>query len=206
MIDNGALPLLLSADGLAGRRGGRLLFDALSFTLAAGQIVWLRGRNGSGKTSLLRLLAGVAQPEVGTLRRGAPLLYVAHANALKDDLTAAESLAFLARLHGQPTASVPDALARFGLRTLADAPVRVLSQGQRRRVTLARLALAPAAAVWLLDEPFDALDDEGTRALATLLRDHAAQGGAAVIASHGAPQLAGAQARVFDLDAVAVPA
>jgi heme exporter protein A len=195
---------LLTADGLACRRGGRLLFDALHLQVAAGDLVWLRGANGSGKTSLLRLLAGVARPDAGKLACSVARLYVAHANALKDDLTACESLAFLARLQGAEARCVPAALERFGLGALADAPTRTLSQGQRRRVALARLALTPSAPLWLLDEPFDALDADGVATLAQTLRAHAAAGGAAVLASHQPPPLA--TLRALDIDACAEPA
>ena len=178
----------LSATELACRRGERVLFRGLNLTVLPGQIVWLRGANGQGKTSLLRLLAGLTRPEAGRIEHGAgrERVYVAHANALKDDLTVAESLMFLSRLHGFDTgAEAHDrALHRFGLHSRRSAPVRTLSQGQRRRVALARLCTAPATALWLLDEPFDALDAEGVDALNALLAEHAARGGSVVLTSH----------------------
>jgi len=179
---------LLAANDLACRRGERVLFRHLNFTVAPGQIVWLRGANGRGKTSLLRLLAGLAPPATGHIARDPQRerVYVGHANALKDDLTVTESLRFLSRLHGFD--SVPAALAmalqRFGLASRRDAPVRTLSQGQRRRVALARLCLAPPHALWLLDEPFDALDAEGVSALNALLAEHAMRGGSVLLTSH----------------------
>jgi heme exporter protein A len=190
---------VLSASTLALARGERLLFRGLDFTLPPGRIVWLRGRNGRGKTSLLRLLAGLCAPAHGylqldgrSLRQSAELwrtrrIYVAHANALKDDLTVAESLQFLARMQGDAVSAdaITAALEQLGMRALQHAPVRTLSQGQRRRAALARLALAGAhPGVWLLDEPYDALDDQGTQALNTLLAAHARRGGSALIASH----------------------
>lgn len=200
---------LLAADALAVRRGERLLFKGLGFTLAAGEVIWLRGANGRGKTSLLRVLAGLSPPAHGELRlRGRPaaddraayargLLYIAHANALKDDLTVLESLQFMARLHGHDGA-VPAcraALERLGIANRESAPVRTLSQGQRRRVALARLALGPrrgatAPALWLLDEPYDALDTEGVARLDGLLTEHAMAGGGTVLTSHLALTLA----------------
>ena len=178
----------LSATELACRRGERVLFHGLNMAVQPGQIVWLRGANGQGKTSLLRLLAGLTPPEAGRIEYGAgrERVYVAHANALKDDLSVAESLMFLSCLHGFETgAEVHDlALRRFGLHSRRDAPVRTLSQGQRRRVALARLCTAPATALWLLDEPFDALDAEGVDALNSLLGEHAARGGSVVLTSH----------------------
>ena len=179
---------LLAASELACRRGERVLFRGLNFAVQPGQIVWVRGANGQGKTSLLRLLAGLARPEAGRIEHDAAheRVYIGHANALKDDLTAAESLRFLNRLHGFE--STPDefdaALRRFGLHSRRNAPVRTLSQGQRRRVALARLCLAPTTALWLLDEPFDALDAEGVDALNTLLSEHAARGGSVLLTSH----------------------
>jgi heme exporter protein A len=212
-------PPLLEARGVACQRGGRRLLANFNLTLPPGRLVWLRGDNGRGKTSLLRLLAGLVEPDAGQVlwqgqaarkpaARAAQPLYVAHANALKDDLTVAESLAFLATLGGaigavtaepvsvaeevsannknpqNTTAEVLQALARVGMAPVADRPVRTLSQGQRRRAALARLALPRTAAVWLLDEPFDALDTQSTQALNTLLHEHIARGGSVVLTSH----------------------
>lgn len=188
----------LAASKLACRRGDRLLFRGLDFELKSGQIVWLRGPNGSGKTSLLRLLAGLSTPAEGAvtwggepLRRAGSswcrsLCYLAHANALKDDLSVLEALQFLARLHGHAgdEAGCSEALRRVGLFSRRRASVRTLSQGQRRRVALARLQLDAAAPVWILDEPYDALDAEGTAMLDAALSAHAARGGAAVLTSH----------------------
>ena len=186
--DNNAAAPVLAAQALACRRGARVLFSDLSFAVNAGQIVWVRGANGQGKTSLLRLLAGLSRPEAGRIELGASRarVYVGHANALKDDLTVAESLMFLSRLHGFDTSAAAhdSALQRFGLHSRRTAPVRTLSQGQRRRVALARLCLAPADALWLLDEPFDALDAQGVQALNTLLGEHAARGGSVMLTSH----------------------
>ena len=189
---------VLAASQLACRRGDRLLFRGLDLELQPGQIVWLRGRNGSGKTSLLRLLAGLSTPAEGALswdgvplrRAGADyrgaLCYLAHANALKDDLSALEALQFLARLHGRAgdEAACTEALRGVGLHSRRHAAVRTLSQGQRRRVALARLQLAPRAPVWILDEPYDALDAEGSALLDRTLSGHARAGGAVLLTSH----------------------
>lgn len=204
----------MQAVGLGGQRGDHRLFEQLDLALAPGSVTWLRGRNGCGKTSLLRLLAGLAAPTAGSIefagtalrdagpawRRG--LVYIAHHSALKDDLTAAEALRFLVELQGvQPTdAALDAALDRLGVGACRDAPVRTLSQGQRRRVALARLALALDVPLWLLDEPFDALDAAGIAALNTLLAEHAARGGATLLTSHQALSLAAPPPRVFDLD------
>jgi heme exporter protein A len=199
---------LTAARALACRRGERLLFEGLDLELRAGQILWLRGANGRGKTSLLRLLAGLARPAAGELRRpGASpgFVYIAHANALKDDLSALENLQFLARLHGDAAdaPSCTGALRRFGMAARRNAPVRTLSQGQRRRVALARLALAAARTLWLLDEPYDALDAEGCATLDRLLSDHACSGGAVVLTSHLPLALNEPAPTVLQLDALA---
>jgi heme exporter protein A len=182
---------LLTVEGLECRRGERTLFSGLDFRLDPGAIVWIRGANGQGKTTLLRTLAGLARPEAGRIawREPAPqgrALYLAHANGLKEDLSAIESLRFLRRLDGGLAG--PDdldaALARVGMASRRDAPVRTLSQGQRRRVALARLALPETAPVWLLDEPFDALDAGGVEMLDALLAEHAGHGGGVVLTSH----------------------
>jgi heme exporter protein A len=209
------LPSLRLAD-VACRRGDRILFTGLDETLAAGELLWLRGGNGRGKTSLLRLVAGLSAPERGQILWGdAPtrgnqrfateLVYVAHTNALKDDLTAAEALAFLARVHGRDASApaIRAALAHLGLAGRERTPTRSLSQGLRRRVALARLALEAAPALWVLDEPFDALDVAGTAVLHALLAAHRARGGSVLLTSHHLhldAEAASAGFRVLDLD------
>lgn len=214
---DGSLPLLRAA-GLEGQRGERSLFRHLELTLEPGEVVWLRGRNGRGKTTLLRLLAGLSSPTAGDIEvhgvslAKAPaswrddLLYIGHANALKDDLSATEALSFVAGLRGQPVArqDIAAALKRLGVGDRARAPVRTLSQGQRRRVALARLALPSAPRLWLLDEPFDALDDAGIDALNRLLTEHSARGGAVLLTSHQALSLREPLPREFSLDPFAV--
>lgn len=189
---------MLTAESLACRRGDRLLIHGLQLKLKAGQIVWLRGSNGRGKTSLLRVLAGLSPPDAGQLAwHGRPwkaaredaahgTLYLAHANALKDDLTATEALSFLARVHGQQAdaAHITEALRMLQMANRRDAAVRTLSQGQRRRVALARLLLAPRKPLWLLDEPYDALDAEGCKLLDDVLAAHARTGGTVLLTSH----------------------
>ena len=208
---------LIQAQGLECRRGERVLFRGLELELHAGEVAWLRGRNGSGKTSLLRLLAGLSTPAAGRIdlpgAEGGPsgegdgspsaqLLYIAHANALKEDLTATEALTFLATLGGaRPApAAVAQALARLGLAERVRAPVRTLSQGQRRRVALARLALPAPPLLWLLDEPYDALDQGGVAVLDGLLSEQVRRGGAVLLTSHQALSLDDPAPRVIDLD------
>ncbi len=174
------------------------MFEGLDIALPPGSITWLRGTNGSGKTSLMRILAGLSAPADGTvLWNGQPLrqaghtarwglLYIGHANALKDDLTLQEALAFLARLaeHPEPEAAAAAALEKLGLGTRRGAAVRTLSQGQRRRGALARLALDDTPRTWILDEPYDALDSDSTLRLSSLITAHAARGGAVLLTSH----------------------
>lgn len=181
---------LLQVDALACRRSERPLFAPVSFTLGAGEAIWLRGANGQGKTTLLRSLAGLAAREEGRIAWPAgvarPFAYVAHANALKDDLTAAEALRVLLELDGRAgtAADAGAALARLGVGAKQAAPVRTLSQGQKRRVALSRLAVPGQPRTWLLDEPFDALDAAGVAAVGELLGAHLAGGGALLLTSH----------------------
>jgi heme exporter protein A len=188
---------LLVAENVACLRGERTIFVGLNFVLEAGGALLLAGPNGSGKTSLLRLLAGLAQPAVGQLlwnghslvddreAHAARLRYVGHQDALKPALTVVENLVFWARLGGQG-ATRTDALAaltRFGLGRLADEPARVLSAGQRRRLALSRLLVAPVR-LWLLDEPNTALDVASLGVLAEILDEHRRAGGMVVLSSH----------------------
>lgn len=200
---------LLAAQALGCRRGRRWLFKGLNLQLLPGSITWLRGRNGSGKTSLLRILAGLSAPAEGVVQRptgavatggGPGVLYIGHTNALKDDLTLAEAVAFLGQLQGLDDAPrrAHAALDRLGLASRRDAPVRTLSQGQRRRGALARLALDDAPAAWILDEPYDALDQDSVQLLSALVQAHAARGGAVLLTSHQSVALTGATE--FDLE------
>ncbi len=179
---------LLQARQLACARGAKTVCAGQSLTPQAGGILWLRGRNGSGKTSLLRVLAGLASPEAGSLERAPALrtLFIGHANALKEDLSVLENLRFLAILNGLPVESgrLQVALRFWGLWSRRHAPARTLSQGLRRRVALSRLSLADEVQLWLLDEPLDALDDEGVATLYALLVQQQARGGAGLLTSH----------------------
>jgi heme exporter protein A len=190
--------LLLEVADLACQRGDRLLFECVAFALEPGQIMWVRGHNGQGKTSLLRLLAGLATPVHGSITWGgkairdsssnylANLVYIGHANAIKEDLTVSESLQFLTDLRGKPASveQCAEALKSVGLHSRRKAAVRTLSQGQRRRVALARLFLETSPGVWILDEPFDALDIEGINTLNRIIMGHAARGGSVILTSH----------------------
>lgn len=202
MTSEPALPLL-QVQRLAIERGGRPLLAGIGFEMHPGALMWLRGRNGRGKTSLLRVLAGLTDAAAGSLRWRGACVWVGHGAALKDELSVDENLAFMAQVHGWHADATRrrDALGAFGLASMASRPGRALSQGQRRRVALARLLLAPARALWLLDEPADALDDDGAHRLATLLGAHAHSGGAALWTSHVALPASDPVAAVIDLDA-----
>jgi heme exporter protein A len=202
---------MLEAVDLQCERGGRTLFSGLSLALRAGDAIRIAGANGSGKTSLLRILCGLLPPtrgkvlwsgaDVARLREeySKQLVYLGHAPAVKDDLTAAENLAICCRLAGdaQPDSAVQAALARFGL-SGNSVPVKRLSQGQRRRAALARLALSESRPLWLLDEPLSALDAEGVSIVTAFIKHHLARGGALAFTTHQDPGIAAT--RVIDLD------
>ncbi|HEY0956670.1 MAG TPA: cytochrome c biogenesis heme-transporting ATPase CcmA [Roseateles sp.] len=180
---------LLHAEALACRRAGRSVFKDLSFELHAGQALELRGANGSGKTSLLRLLAGLMPAAAGSARWSGPgelqhdSAYLGHANGLSPELSATENLRFSQQLiAGDPTASGA-ALQAWGLGAFATRPVRRLSQGQQRRVALARVSLARRR-LWLLDEPCAGLDEAGEQLFDAHLAEHLRAGGLAVVATH----------------------
>lgn len=183
------------AAGLGCIRSGRQVFAALDFSVGPG-LCELRGRNGAGKSSLLRMIAGFIAPQSGTLtilRNGAPfddseamlgqfLAYSGHQDALKPVMTPRETMAFSARFHGT-IATIDHALDRLGLLRLADTPIQYLSAGQRKRVALARL-YAMQKPLWLMDEPLSALDDDGRARVTDIVRYHIAQGGTVLAATH----------------------
>ena len=172
------------------------MFEGLSFELHQGQIVQLEGQNGAGKTSLLRILAGFVRAESGkvlwqgqdiakdNLQFASDTLYIGHKTGVNGQLTAVENLAFWLETHGLETQQdLHDVLAQLGLVGLEDVPVRLLSAGQQRRVALARLWLNKAT-LWMLDEPFTAVDKKGVVLLQQQFKKHLAQGGAIILTSH----------------------
>lgn len=180
----------LTANGVSCVRGGRKLYDGLSFSLSEGELLLLSGANGAGKTSLLRQLAGLLPLSGGEIGfEGRDLAeethFVGHASGIKDTLSVAENLRFWCDLYGSDDAPPDEALARLKLSALAALPARVLSAGQKRRLALSRL-LAIRRAIWLLDEPDAALDAEGRETLLAIIAEHRARGGIAVVASHAA--------------------
>lgn len=190
--------MTLRADSVSCVRAGRPLFRDLTVEADPGSALWVRGANGSGKTSLLRLLCGLAQPDDGAVRwQGrdiradraafhASLLYIGHASGLKGDLLAWENLALAAALAGRPLARAQacDALDAAGLADWAETPVRMLSEGQRKRVALARLQFGAGRALWLLDEPFSSLDGPALGALRATLHAYVSGGGILVYTTH----------------------
>jgi heme exporter protein A len=201
---------MLETADLECQRGDRLLFTRLALRVDPGVCVHVAGENGSGKTSLLRILCGLMAPTAGVVRwqgedirrlREAyweSLAYVGHLNGVKDDLSAAENVHISAAIAGWPAdaATVRAALAAFGLAGFEDRPARALSQGQRRRVALARLRCASAARLWILDEPFTALDTRGVAALSDLIGAHLAREGCVVLTTHQDVPLPGRVERV----------
>jgi heme exporter protein A len=173
---------LLSADGLAILRGGRLLVEGLSLRLEAGEGVQVTGPNGAGKSSLLRCLAGLLAPAAGTISRNAAVALADERLPLDPELPLESALRFWAKLDGTGQ-SAGSVLAALDLQPLADVPVRMLSSGQRKRASLA-LAAASGARLWLLDEPLNALDGASAARLDTLIADHRSRGGAVIVATH----------------------
>jgi len=176
------MSFLLETSALEFHRYGQPVFRPLQLDLHAGQAVVLTGPNGVGKTTLLRLLAGILAPLRGTLRQRGEIAFVGHLPAIKGDLTCRENLAY-ERHVGPPGRALAEAMAGVGLAGLGSRPARALSAGQKRRLGLARL-LVRQAPIWLLDEPYASLDDAGCAVVDDLIRDHLENGGGVVLATH----------------------
>lgn len=203
---------MLEGKNLACVRGERTLFSHLDFTLNAGELLLVQGANGSGKTSLLRMLCGLLSPafgeifwkgeKIGAVRDAyqAEMLFLGHAPAVKDDLTAFENLDFACRLAGTPAGrdGMEGALGHLGLGHCLDLPAKSLSQGQRRRVALSRLLLAKAK-LWILDEPLTALDQAALQLVQSLLGEHLRGGGMAVLTTHQPVMIVDIEPRTLQL-------
>jgi len=207
-------PSSLTFSNLGCAKGGRQLFVNVNCTLGAGQWLYVTGANGVGKTSLLRMVCGLASIESGDILWNGQsiqrqhelyrqdLCYLGHLNALQESMTVIENLMFSAALGGiaPNTSQTRDVLARFGLRGRSQQLVRHLSQGQKRRVALSRLALSPAR-LWVLDEPYVAMDEAGIQMLADLIAAHLNQGGLAVLTSHQRVAVGNIPAQTLELTA-----
>jgi heme exporter protein A len=204
---------MLEACSVACVRGARTLFNDVSFSLDPGMLLRIAGANGSGKTSLLRIVCGLASPAQGdVLWQGEPvrkqreefhrqLVYIGHLAAVKEELTASENLSISSALSGRllEEHTLDRARERMGLGAHAHLPARHLSQGQRRRVALARLAACTDAKLWVLDEPFTALDATAITVTVDLITEHLARGGIAVITSHQDVMFAAVTTCIVDL-------
>lgn len=169
----------VAARELACRRGDRLLFSGLSFEVGAGEVLHVAGSNGIGKSSLLRIVAGLLSPFAGAVERHGPTGLIDERTALDPMSPLGEALAFWRRIDGPADAQ----LARLGLADLLDVPVRYLSTGQRKRAAFGRL-LGQRAAIWLLDEPLNGLDESAVELACALVEEHRSAGGACIVASH----------------------
>ena len=186
---------MLEARKLSLWRGERCLFDDLSFGVGPGQALLVRGANGTGKTTLLRVLCGLTRPEQGQVcwegnniekireNYGTRLAYWGHLGGLKDDLTVIQNLQFICRLNGLDELLLSPLIASLSLRRCADLPVRHLSAGQKRRAGLAALLMSTAT-LWIMDEPFTNLDDNGRELLLQKLQEHLDRQGMVVVAAH----------------------
>ncbi len=194
--------LMLNCENLQCVRDDRLLFRDLNITLAQGEVLQVEGANGSGKTSLLRILCGLRQPDAGhVLWRGeairharedyyAEMVYIGHLPCIKGDLTTEENIRALldTRSRSASLAAIEGALEQVGLAGFEDVPSKALSSGQRRRILLAFLLLSNAR-LWILDEPLTALDVRGVALMEQMIMDHRAQGGSVIFTTHHGMQL-----------------
>ena len=204
---------LLAAGGLSFARNETPVFGPLDFVVEPGEALLVQGGNGAGKTTLLRVLAGLLTPDAGTVSirgramsaaaRAGALAYLGHLPGLKADLGALDNLQFLSGLHGQRSGlSAQRAMAMTGLAGYEDTPVRQLSAGQKKRLSLARLWLSPAP-LWLLDEPYANLDLGGIDLVNRMIRLHLEDGGAALVTTHGAYAAPPVRTRALTLERTA---
>lgn len=195
MTTHPAISVNLENVGVA--RGDTVLFDGLSFEITSGDVIWIQGSNGIGKTTLLRMLTGLSKPDVGNIAwtlEGKPCrasdiaTYQAHRDAFKPNLTAKDELSFWAKIYGY-NSDLESVFKRVSLSDKQNLETRVLSAGQRRRLAIARLLISQKT-LWIMDEPAAAMDSAGRDLIYDIIQSHAESGGAVVLASHeGAAQL-----------------
>ena len=204
---------MLEARGLTCSKRDRTLFEGLSLVVKPSELLYLRGPNGAGKTSLLRILTGLSSPDSGAVLYNGidisedktgyyqDLLYLGHKSGTNGSLSAIDNLSFWLAQHNVsvPVNTLYDVLEKVGLVGLEDVPVRYLSAGQQRRVALSRLWLKPAK-VWILDEPFTALDVKGVHLLETSMKEHVSRGGLIITTSHQPLSETAGEHRVFNLE------
>jgi len=198
----------LEGTGLSCIRDDRVLFESLAFELASGQVLLLEGKNGSGKTSLLRILCGFREPDSGRLhwcgeaindsQFYAQMAYVGHLDGIKKELTVLENLKMSLALSSPGRYSIHEALAKVHLAGYDDVLVQALSAGQKRRLSLARLLITENS-LWILDEPFTSLDKQGIALIETLMTEHCASGGMIVLTSHHDIELHGVDVQRINL-------
>ena len=199
---------LLQGSGLSCIRDDRVLFEGLAFELVSGQVLLLEGKNGSGKTSLLRILCGFREPDAGQVfwcgdaindsQYYADMAYVGHLDGVKKELTVMENLKVSLALSRPGQYSIQQALTKVHLANYDDAFVQALSAGQKRRLSLARLLITQNI-VWILDEPFTSLDKQGIALIETLMSEHCANGGMIVLTSHHDIELHGVDVQRINL-------
>lgn len=178
----------INLDNVAIVRGGRLVIQRFSLSVQAGDIVWIRGANGCGKSTLLRLVAGLLPSVSGAFTASGSIALADENLGLDQNATLETALGFWAKLDGHAEDQLESAIAAMDLQALADIPVRYLSSGQRRRASIARV-IASGAAIWLLDEPYNGLDNANCARLDSVLLRHAATGGIALVAAHQPPSI-----------------
>lgn len=187
---------VIAFDRVTCARGGRIIFEDVSFALDPGGALIVSGPNGVGKSSLIRVAAGLLPPAAGTVTATGARAMLAEAHALDPERRLIDALGFWAAIDGVARSAIVDALAAVDLAPLAEVPVRLLSTGQRRRAALVPL-IAGGAPLWLLDEPANGLDTAAVDRLATIVAAHRAKGGAAIVATHQPIVLAGAETLVL---------